>query len=49
LIERITDSDGRPLTYAYDATNTHLLSVTTVEGTTTYAYSVGNGAPANMP
>jgi RHS repeat-associated protein len=43
LIERLTDSYGRVTTYGYDATNTHLLSVTGPAGTTTYTYSVGAG------
>lgn len=44
LIASITDSMGRQAIYIYDAANQHLLSVQTPQGTTTYAYSIGNGA-----
>ncbi len=43
-ISSITGSDGQIVTYTYDATFSHLLSVTTSGGITTYTYSSGNGA-----
>ena len=43
-IDGMADSAGRITTYAYDPTNTHLLTVTGPEGTTTYTYSTGFGA-----
>ena len=39
LIASVTDSAGRETTYPYDATDTHLISVTTFDGeTTSYTY-----------
>ena len=43
LIASITDSAGRMITYAYDASNTHLLTATGPAGTTTYSYYSGAG------
>jgi RHS repeat-associated protein len=41
----VTDPAGRVTTYTYDASNEHLLSVTTFDSqTTTYTYSIGAGA-----
>jgi RHS repeat-associated protein len=41
----VTDQAGRVTHYAYDASNEHLLSVTTFDNqTTSYTYSLGNGA-----
>jgi RHS repeat-associated protein len=39
----IAASDGRSVTYTYDATDQHLISATTPSGTTTYAYVTGQG------
>ncbi|MEO0069618.1 MAG: CARDB domain-containing protein, partial [candidate division WOR-3 bacterium] len=41
---QVTDPVGRVATYAYDAAGEHLLSVTTSDGTTAYAYASGLGA-----
>jgi RHS repeat-associated protein len=38
-VVNITDSAGRVTTYGYDPTNNYLLTVTTIQGTTTYTYS----------
>jgi RHS repeat-associated protein len=43
-IASVTDSRGRVTSYTYDASNTHLMSVTDVRGTATYQYSLGQGA-----
>lgn len=43
LISQVTDSAGRTTLYAYDPSNTLLLSVTGPRGTTSYTYSTGNG------
>ena len=39
----MTDPVGRVTTYGYDASNQHLTSVTTPQGTTTYTYVTGQG------
>ncbi|ARI82597.1 RHS repeat domain-containing protein [Microcystis aeruginosa] len=43
-INKITDSAGQATTYSYDTTWENLLSVTGVDGTTTYTYDTGNVA-----
>src|SRR6185437_15311629 len=49
LISSETDSGGHSTAYAYDSTNTHLLSATTDDGkTTAYTYqSTGSAAGLN--
>jgi RHS repeat-associated protein len=45
LLQTITDPNGKvAVTYSYDASGQHLLSVTTPEGTTQYTYVTGQGA-----
>jgi RHS repeat-associated protein len=44
LISRVTDSAGRVASYAYDPTNTYLVSATTTAGNITYTYDTGSGA-----
>jgi RHS repeat-associated protein len=43
-VASVIDSLGRTVTYTYDIGNEHLLSVADSSGTTSYAYSTGNGA-----
>jgi YD repeat-containing protein len=47
LISSVTDSFGRQVTYTYDASNQHLLSVATPQGTTQYTYSTGGAVFTN--
>jgi RHS repeat-associated protein len=47
-IIRVTDPVGRATTYTYDATNEHLVTVTTFDSRmTTYTYSLGAGAASD--
>ncbi len=45
LVSSVTDSYGRVATYAYDASEEHLQSVTTPQGTTQYTYNEQTGTP----
>ena len=46
LLTQVQDSSGRVGTYTYDATGQHLLMYTDQNGTTTYSYVTGQGAPS---
>ena len=43
-IEQVTDPVGRVTSYTYDTAGTHLLSITTSAGTTSFTYVTGQGA-----
>ena len=45
LISRVDSSQGRFVSYNYDATNTHLTQVTTNDGTTAYSYTSDASGP----
>ncbi|MDB5307932.1 MAG: repeat-associated core domain protein [Gemmataceae bacterium] len=45
-VNTVTDPSGRVASYAYDTGGEHLLSVTTVRGTTSYTYVTGQTAAA---
>ena len=44
-ISQVTDPVGRVATYTYDASGEHLLSVTTLAGTTQYSYTAETSGP----
>jgi RHS repeat-associated protein len=47
LISQITDPGGQVTTYAYDASDQHLLSVSGPQGTTSYTYITGQSITAD--